>query len=414
MATDVFSTMYNMQSICINIGSENIVIDKSEVVSISFMNNYDSATFSVVRLRIYSDLTKIQTICEHPDDLMISIVLQGGIYRMNDEETTPVLVKATDAIDVSGSGYIESKNIVSSTYDQYEDGTPKSSDLNDNIKSPLEIFCYPKSTIHSMRARVNSIFKDTSISTVAENIFRSYGIRNVEIDPIINSVKYDQILIPNLTVTQSFSYLDKMYGLYTKGGMLYGDLEKVYLLNTSVTNGTTPIPIYVESYKNNTDSSGMKKVGDNYKLLTMAPNVSITTDTDVETTLHGPKLASINLNNIDDVDVVELTNLFENVTNSIDSYNLEVPNLLHKTKNKFTASSYVARLDEHITKVDVSGAGFDITLFKPTSRFNLIFSSTLRGMNMNKSFRPTFVNHVLSGTEAGLFVASTTMNLATN
>lgn len=414
MADEIYNTMYDMQSICIDIGEENITIDKSEIVSIAFLNNYDAATFSIVRFRIYADLTKIQKIIEHPDTLKISAVLQGGIYRMNDTETKPALVKATKEINVSGTGYIESKNIVSSSYDQYEDGTKKSTDLNDNVKVPLEVFCYPKQTIHAMKARARSIYKDTSITTVLENLFSSCDIFNVEIDPIINPIKYDQVLIPNMSVIDAFSYIDTVYGLYTKGGMLYGDMDTVYMCNTAVHNGTSPIPIYVESYKNNTDTSGMKLVGDEYKFVTMAPNVSVTTDSDIERTLHGPKLASINLMNIDDVDIVELENLFEDVTNAIDSENLEVPNLLHKTKNKFIASSYVARLDEHITKVDVSGAGFDITLIKPTTRFNLIFSSNLRGVNMNKTFRPTFANHVLSNTESGLFVASTTMNLVTN
>jgi hypothetical protein len=180
-----------------------------------------------------------------------------------------------------------------------------------------------------------------------------------------------------------------------------------------VNNGTTPIPIYVESYKNTTDMSGMQRVGDNYRLSTLAPNVSITTDTDIERTLHGPQLAAINLMNMSNVEIVKLTNLFEDI-DSASSYNLEVPNLLHKTKNNFIASSYVARLDEHITKVDLSGAGFDITLFNPTARFNLLFSSNIRGINMNKLFRPSFVNHVLMNTESGLFTATTTAHLCTN
>ena len=410
---DIYVAMYKTDGVNILLGTDTITIPKSDIVSISFMHNYDTATFPIIRFRIYSDLDKIQTICEHPDTLSVASVLQGGIYKMNDDEKNPTLMCGTEAINISGSGYIENKNIVSSSFDKYEQGESKSSDLNDNIKSPLEIYCYPKQTIHYMRARVNSIYKEASMNTVITDIFKQANINKSSIDAIINPIKYDQVLIPNMTVIQSISYLDKWYGLYTKGGMLYGDLDTVYLCNTSVSNGTTPIPLYVESYKNTSDMSGMQKVGDAYRLSTLAPNVSITTDTDIETTLHGPKLAAINLMNMNDIEIVELTNLFEDIDKA-STYNLAVPNLLHKTKNKFTARSYVARLDEHITKVDVSGAGFDITLFKPTSRFNLLFASTLRGINMNKLYRPTFVNHVLSNTDSGLLIAQTTMHLCTN
>lgn len=411
---DIYVTMYKTAGLNVSLGDDMITIPVSDIVSVTFIHNYDTATYPVIRFRIYSDLDKIQTICEHPDTLNVSCVLQGGIYKMNnDDEKNPVLLQGTDAVNITGSGYIENKNIVSSSYDKYEQGESKTSNLNDNIKSPLEIFCYPKDTIHNMRKRVSSIHKESSIGTVTENIFREVNIHNTKIDPIVNPLKYDQVLLPNMSAIQAISYLDAHYGLYTKGGLLYADNETLYLSNTSVNNGTTPIPLYVESYKNTSDMTGMQRVGDAYRLSTLSPNVSITTDTDIETTLHGPRLAAINLMDMNDVEIVELTNLFEDIDKST-TYNLEVPNLLHKTKNKFVASSYVARLDEHITKVDVSGSGFDITLFKPTSRFNLLFASTLRGVKMNKLYRPTFVNHVLSNTDSGLLVPQTTMHLCTN
>lgn len=410
---DIYVTMYKTNGLNISFGSEDLTIQKSDIVSISLMNNYDTATFPIIRFRVYSDLMNIQKICENSDSLNVAIVLQGGIYKMNDDEKNPILMVSTKEINIAGSGYIENKNIVSSTYDSYTEGQSKSSDLNDNVKCPLEIYCYPKDTIHFMRGRVHSIYKETSVETVINDIFKQANINNVQIDPIVNPIKYDQVLIPNMSVIQSISYLDSWYGLYTKGGMLYGDIDKVYLANSSVNNNTTPIPIYVESYKTTSDMSGMQRVGDTYRLSTLAPNVSITTDTDIERTLHGPRLAAINLMNMSNVEIVELTNLFEEINNA-SSYNLEVPNLLHKTKNNFIARSYVARLDEHITKVDLSGAGFDISLFNPTSRFNFLFASNIRGMNMNKLFRPSFVNHVLMNTESGLFTATTTAHLCTN
>lgn len=411
---DIYLAMYKTSGLNVSIGDETITIQASDIVSVTFIHQYDTASYPIIRFRIYSDLDKVQTICEHPDTLNITCALQGGIYKMNNDDVkNPVLIKGIDALNIAGSGYIENKNIISSSFDKYEQGESKTSNLNDNSKSPLEIFCNSKDIIHNMRKRVTSIHKESSIGTVMDNIFREVNIHNAKIDPIVNPLKYDQILLPNMSAIQAISYLDAHYGLYVKGGLFYADNEMVYLSNTSVNNGTTPIPLYVESYKNTSDMTGMQRVGDTYRLSTLSPNVSVTTDTDIETILHGPRLAAINLMDMNDVEIVELTNLFEDIDKS-STYNLEVPNLLHKTKNKFIASSYVARLDEHITKVDVSGSGFDISLFKPTSRFNLLFASPLRGTKMNKLYRPTFVNHVLSITDAGLFIAQTTMHLCTN
>lgn len=411
---DVYVTMYT-PSLNLLVNNETINLSNSEIVSISFIHNYDTASYPIIRLRIYADLTKIQQICENPDSILVRGCLNGGIYKMNQNtENESTLVKAVKSINISLKAYIEMKNIPSSTYDQYEDGKKKESDLNVNIKSPLELYCYNEQLVHYMKKRANSIYKDTSIGTVLHDILQQANVYNAEIDPITNPKKYNQVLIPNMNIIQSISFIDYYYGLYKKGGMMYGDLDKLYIANTDVYNGTTPIPIYVESYKNNNDSSGMTRINNDYQFYIMAPNVSIRSESDIERVLHGPKLASINLMDMNDIDIVELTNLFEEIKSLSLSENIEIPNLLHKTQNKYIGTSYVARLDERITKVDVSGTGFDIMRITPKTRFNLIFASPIRGIKIDKQYRATFVCHVLSSTDSGKFIAQTTMNLCTN
>ena len=411
---DVYVTMYT-PSLNLLVNNETINLSNSEIVSISFIHNYDTASYPIIRLRIYSDLTKIQQICENPDSILVRGCLNGGIYKMNQNtENESTLVKAVKSINISLKAYIEMKNIPSSTYDQYEDGKKKESDLNVNVKSPLELYCYNEQLVHYMKKRANSIYKDTSIGTVLHDILQQANVYNAEIDPITNPKKYNQVLIPNMNIIQSISFIDYYYGLYKKGGMMYGDLDKLYIANTDVYNGTTPIPIYVESYKNNNDSSGMTRINNDYQFYIMAPNVSVRSESDIERVLHGPKLAAINLMDMNDIDIVELTNLFEEIKSLSLSENIETPNLLHKTQNKYIGTSYVARLDERITKVDISGTGFDIMRITPKTRFNLIFASPIRGIKIDKQYRATFVCHVLSSTDSGKFIAQTTMNLCTN
>ena len=108
---DIYVTMYKTNGLNISFGSEDLTIQKSDIVSVSFINNYDTATFPIIRFRIYSDLMNIQKICENADSLNVAMVLQGGIYRMNDEdEKNPTLMVSTKEINIAGSGYIENKN----------------------------------------------------------------------------------------------------------------------------------------------------------------------------------------------------------------------------------------------------------------------------------------------------------------
>ena len=72
------------------------------------------------------------------------------------------------------------------------------------------------------------------------------------------------ILLPNISVKDTFTFFEKKYGLYPKGGMLYGDNDTLYLVDTDVEAGETPIPIYVESYKSSSDMGGLRKTSNNY------------------------------------------------------------------------------------------------------------------------------------------------------
>ena len=171
---DVYVTMYT-PSLNLLVNNETINLSNSEIVSISFIHNYDTASYPIIRLRIYSDLTKIQQICENPDSILVRGCLNGGIYKMNQNtENESTLVKAVKSINISLKAYIEMKNIPSSTYDQYEDGKKKESDLNVNVKSPLELYCYNEQLVHYMKKRANSIYKDTSTFVIRSSKRATY------------------------------------------------------------------------------------------------------------------------------------------------------------------------------------------------------------------------------------------------
>ena len=410
--TEKYVTLYKPQ-LSIVLQDDILTLSDSEIVSISFIHNYDTMTYPIIRIRLYSDISTIQTICDKPDDIEVRGCLQAMIYRMNDEKKSPVPVSYANEICFNLKGYIENKNIPTSKFDQYEFGIKKTSDLNTNVKVPIEIYCYNDNLVHLMKQKAQSIYKNMSISSIIEDIFRRGFIYNFDIDPLTNQNKYDQVLIPNLNILETLGFIDKNYGMYRKGGMVYADLDKVHVCNSDVVNGTTPIPIYVENSKTNSDMSGMKEINKKYQMVTMAGNVSVKTETDIERVLNSKHLADINLLTTE-AHIEELTELYNSTSEYAKLKDIDTPNILHKSKNDYVASSYVARLNENITEVDISGVGFDISRMNVMSRYNLVFATPIRGLNINKIYRPSYVCHVISNLDSDLFIAQTTMNLRTN
>ena len=444
-----YSTLYRITMI-LKIGNMDFVrISPSDIISIAFIKEYDSNTYPITRLRLYSDISILHKLVEQPNDITISCTMDGGIYKLSktsdNSETGLQLMRSCDSIILNQNCYIENKNIPSSKYDDYVNGIKKDSDLNTSMKVPIELYCFDADLVQRMKLRVDSVYRNMPIESSIKAFLNNNGIHNVEIEPIQNAKKYDQILIPNLSCLDAISYLDTKYGLYKTGGTIFADPGVLRIASTESINGTKSIPIYVDSKESNADTSGMKLVNGNFVMSVQAPNVSVQTETDIERVLNSPLMGAININT-NEVSLGMLYKLYQEYlatpSVSMDADSLKtptevleyrrrlseiqnrasqllqsmgsVPNLLHKSDSDFLLSTFLARINERITSVDVSGVGFDISKFNLRDRYNLIFKSPIRGIDMSNRYRPRFVNHTLTNMSSDLFVASTTLNLCAN
>lgn len=417
-STDKFSVLYRPSLVLQTKGTDGatINISPSDIVSMTIIHDFDNATFPIIRIRLYSDLSIMEKLTQYPDQIFVRLYMAGMVYRMADQDNkSPTPVTGAKSLSFSLKGYIENKNIPTSIMDQYDHGIKKKSDLNIDRKVPIEIYCYDNELIHYMRRKASSIFKDMSITTVIETLFRKQGIVKYSIQPTKNQEKYDQVLIPNLSINETLSFFDNKYGLYEKGAQVYGDMDKLYICDSDVNNGEKPLPIHVESYKNSSDMGGMRRVGGiDYHMNTKAENVSVVSETDIERVLNSEEVTSINVKDLS-VDKTEMVKLFPELETGKKAYErISTPDLLHKTRSKYTSKTYVARISERITRVDLSGVGFDIGKMNIMTRYNLIFDSPIRGMSMNQLYRTSVINHVISNLDSGLFIAQTTMTLCSN
>ena len=423
---DKYSVLYTIAMTVVLNRDTYIHIPASDIVSIALVHNYDVKTYPIIRIRLYTDLENVQQMLEFPDSIYIRTSMNGGVYMLNEnnEEHTPTMVAGATPISFELKGYIENKNIPTSIMDQYPDGLKKSSDLNDNVKSPIEIYCYDEQVLHNMQQKAQSVYKKMTLTSVLQDMLVRANIRNYSIDLLNNQTKYDQVLIPNLSITEAVSFFDIKYGLYHKGGQMYGDIDKLYICNSDVNNGTIPTPIYVRSAKNNDDSSGMKKLNGvhNYQMIVNAPNVSVITETDVERVLNSPEIGAINLNDMG-VTIEELKKLFsESMDRSsarkssggISLKAIDTPQILHKDNSEYVLPSFIARLDEKITKIDLAGSGFDIGKLHINTRYNIIFESPIRGIDISSAYRASYVTHTITNLSGSLFTSQTTMRLCSN
>ena len=413
-----YSVFYKMNLRFVLNGTDTISISNGDIVSLSFMSQFDTKIYPMIRLRLYSDITLLQKITKYPDTLEIRGSLDGGVYKIQDNES-PVLIQPTQSVPLTYKVYFEFKNTPTSDMDMYENGLKRNSDLNTNNKVPLEFYCYNYNLIHGMRDQPQQIWKNMNIPTIISSMLSHCNITDYVFDIPLNQKRYNQVLIPNLSMLETLSFFDVTYGLYPKGGGVFGNIDKLYITNLASNNGTTPIPIYVKSYKNNSNMSGMVKMNNTYHMQTEYACVSVVSESDIEKVLTSETIVASNVNSlsINKEDLPSLKDAMKQNNGLITPsfVNTISPSIiLHKTPNDYVASYIAARINEKITRVDVSGSGFDITKFNPSTRYNLIFESPIRGMNMVDAYRATYVCHTITPTSQDLFTTATTFSLCKN
>jgi hypothetical protein len=377
------------------------------------MNNYEAMTFPVMRIRLYIDIDFARQLLDQPDLLYVNGNISGGIYKTSDEgDKQRQLIEPIETTEFKGiKAYIKQKNSVTTIMDSYKKGLKTSSDLNEQVKVPIELLCYDDAVVSAMKKPVPSIYNDILLSDVISYLFGLNHINDVYIDPIQNNTKFGTVLLPNLELNQSLAFLDQFYGLYEKGGMLFCDIDKTYLVNSDVNSGVQHVvPLYVHSINKADDgTSGMIKIGDHFHLMTPSLQVSMTSETSLQKTIQSSNMRFVHSNDLNEFIEEDLNKEFGYKPGD---YITKV--VVHDTENKFLASNNKARIDERSNVVSVSGTGFDINKFKIISRFNLVMDDALRGRNNNRLYRPVFVNHVMTNLDSNLFMLETTMQLTSN
>lgn len=412
----IYNMMYQL-NIGLWVGGSYIRVNPTDVISVAILHRFDSATYPIIRIRFYADMALIENITEDPDAITAVCRLTGNVIRTDNESNSNTLCDVGSTYDFSARAYLENKNLPVSHMDQYKMGEKDSSDLNVDSKVPFELFLYKDIVTHKMRQKAPSIYRNLSIESVLRDILHRSDISDHQIvmDPIHNQKRYDQILIPNLTAIDTFTFFDRYYGIYDHGGMLYYDIisDKMFLCNSVAKNGTKTIPIYIRSEKHDSDESGLFKSNGIYQMQTHAMYASVLTESDIERVMNPEIISDTNVNTLI-TSHTDMNRLFN--TSNIDSLQnrIEQKNILHKNDRTTLSIQEAARLNEKITRIDLSGAGFDISKFMPNSRINLVFESPIRGLNLADAYRAKYVCHVLTNSSGDNFAVQTTMQLCSN
>ena len=334
----------------------------SEIVSITFINDYGTKTFPIVRILLSADISVMEMIAEYPNDIYIELNLFGNMYKMNSENKTPECVDYASNMRCMLKGYIENKNTPTSTIDQYLNGIKKDTGLNVNVKVPIELYGYDADMVYYLKRQCQSIYKNMTIESVVKDILSRGSINQYTMDPFQQQNLFDQILMPNLNIMQGLSFLNSYYGMHELGTQVYYDTDNtLYITDTStrqIHDLRNTKALYILGYQNTADVGGyFNMTNTGYAMITKAANVSIVSETDLERHTRSKELTDVNVSD-STINEYSLDLLYNNDVGDLG--NSPVPTIMHKTNSPFISSTMSANIQEKTTRVVISGAGFDM------------------------------------------------------
>ena len=92
---DKYTSLFEINTYIYNGKERGIMLSNDDIISLSIIHDYDHAFFPIIRLRLYIDLPKFAYINEDPNNILVSMVLSGDVYGINEESSEKSYTKRT-------------------------------------------------------------------------------------------------------------------------------------------------------------------------------------------------------------------------------------------------------------------------------------------------------------------------------
>lgn len=361
-------------------GEEVIDIPRERLTSMrivdDFMNNY----FPLLNISLALESELYYKILKNKNDCKINIRIdklfigldsseQSRMYPFLNDSFKLILDENTEDLNRS-----EKENQAITNYQSNED-TFK--DALSSIDNNISFYLFKSDVIQNTKQIVNNVFSDVTITDVVTYYLTKAKITNALMAPLDNVTRFDELLVPPVSILKSLTYLDNYFGFYRRGSFIYFGLDYTFIIpfsgkckafvsgeiqNTviiipkSTSTHTTELGILNKRY----DRNNRYIIGD-YRTISIS-NDSITNN-------------YVNANEILVIDSYEGTQFESKSDATTDSQNFKKI-YENRTENLFIGITYSAQTSSLSKVISVRCSDYDIEAVKPNKHFQFIFEDS--------------------------------------
>lgn len=409
----IYSCKYLISSLIFMMGDQSVILDTSNILSIEKLDDFDFNLRTIIKVVIRVDIRKKMWIIKNKQNVIVKFALDC-VGQNPDADTmvtnphsmwnnTFVMYINDDDPSIDTDALSDS---IGSTDGEFQETNLDTENFYEGENS-LEVYLFNQDLIDSSKKLVNVVYTSGLIQQMIGHILSETKHRRVLMSPIENSNVYEELLVPSLESYKALTYLDQYYGLYRAGSLIYYGVDKLYILNlnSKVTakenNEWFETTFLISSNSEATPGNGMvRKPNENVNYVSIPEsNINPQKPSVAKNAEYGSEARII----VTDDTAIDIVDADQDILGQRNTYTKYV----RKDDNVFIASMMKARMEENEAILYINGDGFDMSVFSPNKRYNVVFSDAAKQEKYGKfKYRISYAYHYLKP-EAAEYMVST-------
>lgn len=224
-------------------------IFKKYIKDIKFLSYYDNCVFPIIEVNLNLPRYYYVKMQEHANEILFLLNIKR--YRVsNMTDKTEGLLYDMYIVDELLKPYDIPRTSIAplSKTSKITNGQP--SDESNNEVFPMKISCFFKKHLDYNKQPNMGIFTDVKLNDIFMYLLNNNSVsNNVLMQNCDNDNYVEQVILPSLSMTNTFKYLQEVYGCYKYGIRIFFDLKYNYILGKNkMKNVPTPKGIRYDKY----------------------------------------------------------------------------------------------------------------------------------------------------------------------
>lgn len=366
---------------------DTVELTHANIQNIGIEKDFDNDHFPILYLSLNISPELYYSIIENKTTVKFRVRFENFIYDRNNEiRRTKVVFNDVFSIFVDDNSSFLNKDLYNKTKEANGEAT-----MMTDFSQPREFFLFKEKDLIGSKTVTNAVISSANMTDISTFLLSTAGISNVLMTPLDNNAVYSQVVLPPISMIQNIIYLEKQYGMYYHGLLLFFDFERAYFINkraecTAWKSGEFK-EVIVQSFKTSNPNSMTPgcirdEENKNYLLHVTRNNIEMMTSSVVDDQLSGNSMIVV------DAGTGKVTNVNPTVQQRgggtkkilIDNFN-----------NPFTKKSMEYRKLENDGMLRLSLSNIDMDALTPNKKFTFLFEDTSVQKQQGGSYRLTGV-----------------------